>query len=939
MRVTWFVPPLVSLLVIAPAWAGQTQAPDVYARCRDAFARRADYDAAFCFAQTTMETQQWREGERVFDALAAAQPGNPSIRLAYGHLFRTRDPRRAETLFRDAADAFRRAGDADGEVSARGVLRDFYFPLGRVREADAAIARIAEIGVASADPLLRARAWSLQAGHVQASGGDLGHAYRLLKQAEAVIFPGGPYRPKRQNLNSLGQVATRMGRLDDAMRAFAQLDELATREGDAPTQAAARFNVYTAVALKEGVLPTPGGRDRVHQLAQRALDAATQAQHQVVMMRSHSALAELEAHTPGGQPSALAHAEACLSLAVAARQSYDEAVCSWIEAALTSGTDGRRARIAELRALDAAARSGNPRTQAYSAGRHMRHSWRTKPRERALLDSLSALDAIETLRALQDDAASSADLFSAWTLDYYWLSGRLLTDGREGDLDVAFSITERMRARALFDVLGQSRPPLDGRHPAVVERREALSAIAALQRELMRPSIDEGLRRTRLVELERMERREQEARRQIALAFPRERGDATAFATLPALRVSLGPDEAFLSFQVGIWTTYEGDDAGGSWVVAVTRDRTTVHRLPDRTRLTDVVPMFVGLLHGRERRETPAAVRLYDEVLREALAALPAGVTRLIVAADGPLHQLPLEVLRASAGAPPLGERYEIVHVPSATLYLQWRSQTSGTGSGRTLTFADPDVAAAAADEDDTRSGTILLGARLGRLPHARAEGRAIARHVAAADVLVGAAASERALKSAALDRYSVLHFAAHAVADDAHHERSAVFLAPGDATEDGLLQAREIEALDLDGGIVVLSACQTAAGAVQSGEGVLSLARAFFAAGAQSVIGSRWPLRDADAALLFDRFYHHLGQGDSLAAALKAAQRDARDEGLTPSAWAGLILLGNGDPRPFLHSPRPATGTQYAPIGLLALGSLALCGVLLVRRTRAARA
>jgi hypothetical protein len=103
-------------------------------------------------------------------------------------------------------------------------------------------------------------------------------------------------------------------------------------------------------------------------------------------------------------------------------------------------------------------------------------------------------------------------------------------------------------------------------------------------------------------------------------------------------------------------------------------------------------------------------------------------------------------------------------------------------------------------------------------------------------------------------------------VSDESHPERSAILLASGDGREDGLLQAREIEALDLDGRMVVLSACQTAAGAVQSGEGVLSLARAFFEAGAHAVVGSRWPLRDADAAMLFDAFYRHLGEGASLA-------------------------------------------------------------------------
>ena len=153
---------------------------------------------------------------------------------------------------------------------------------------------------------------------------------------------------------------------------------------------------------------------------------------------------------------------------------------------------------------------------------------------------------------------------------------------------------------------------------------------------------------------------------------------------------------------------------------------------------------------------------------------------------------------------------------------------------------------------------------------------------------------------------------------------------------EDGLLQAREIEALDLAGRIVVLSACQTAAGVVLSGEGVLSLARAFFEAGAHAVVGSRWPLRDVDAAALFDTFYRDLGQGVSLSQALKATQDEARAAGRPASAWAGLALLGNGDLRPFAGG-RPPTDRWSWLAPPLALGAALLVVLGLFRARRRA--
>ncbi len=144
-----------------------------------------------------------------------------------------------------------------------------------------------------------------------------------------------------------------------------------------------------------------------------------------------------------------------------------------------------------------------------------------------------------------------------------------------------------------------------------------------------------------------------------------------------------------------------------------------------------------------------------------------------------------------------------------------------------------------------------------------------------------------------------MIHLAAHAVVDDDHPERSAVVLAPGDGEEDGLLQASEIAGLDLRGKVVILSACRTASGAVLEGEGVMGLARAFFEAGARAVVGSLWPLRDDDAAALMEQLSRELARGQPVAAALADARRERLAAGAPTAAWAGLVVLGDGDAAP----------------------------------------
>ena len=184
------------------------------------------------------------------------------------------------------------------------------------------------------------------------------------------------------------------------------------------------------------------------------------------------------------------------------------------------------------------------------------------------------------------------------------------------------------------------------------------------------------------------------------------------------------------------------------------------------------------------------------------------------------------------------------------------------------MVLADPELQRGSPDGD----------LRLRPLPWARQEAKAIGRllDLDASDVLEGRAASEHVLKHLSFAPFGVLHLAAHARADTAFPERSAVF-SPRvtKAKTAGSSRARSRQ-LKLGGRLVVLSACESADGSLLSGEGPLSLARAFFAAGAGGVVATRWPLRDDDAAFLMERFYAALGDGDHAGAALRRARRDA---------------------------------------------------------------
>jgi hypothetical protein len=137
----------------------------------------------------------------------------------------------------------------------------------------------------------------------------------------------------------------------------------------------------------------------------------------------------------------------------------------------------------------------------------------------------------------------------------------------------------------------------------------------------------------------------------------------------------------------------------------------------------------------------------------------------------------------------------------------------------------------------------------LGTLVHARKKAEvALSAFPVGSELRSGPAASEGFLKAANLEGVSLLHLATHGLVDVDDPERSAVVLAPGGPMEDGRLEPREIARLGLGGRTVVLAACETSAGAVYRGEGVMSLARAFFGAGATAVVGTLDRTRDDEA-------------------------------------------------------------------------------------------
>jgi CHAT domain-containing protein len=321
-----------------------------------------------------------------------------------------------------------------------------------------------------------------------------------------------------------------------------------------------------------------------------------------------------------------------------------------------------------------------------------------------------------------------------------------------------------------------------------------------------------------------------------------------------------------------------------------------------------------------------AANALYRAVV--APAAVVFGARRLLVVPDGALHYVPFEALVTAPGGADytslayLVKTNEIVYAPSASVLAAVR-QRARAATGGMLVVADPvfdpaderarghahqskhapaqRAALQSALKDVT--GSKLTSLRLVRLVGTKTEAERIAELARAggpgADVWLDLEASEGNVRRRRLDGYRVLHIATHGLLDAERPQFTGLALSlVGDPEADGFLRVEEIFNLRLGSPLVVLSACETGLGREKRGEGVIGLTRAFMYAGAPTVGVSLWAVADNSTAVLMPEFYKRLlaSGGREPAAAMRAAQQQMIEgrRFSAPFYWAPFVFVGD---------------------------------------------
>lgn len=277
------------------------------------------------------------------------------------------------------------------------------------------------------------------------------------------------------------------------------------------------------------------------------------------------------------------------------------------------------------------------------------------------------------------------------------------------------------------------------------------------------------------------------------------------------------------------------------------------------------------------------AYRVYHLLLQPLTIATAA--RSLIIIPDGTISYLPFDglVTRSSDTSnwqklPYLVHQYDITQGYSTATLLQ---QATGQNSYPQKALGLAPVHFAGADS----------------LHYSQPELKALEQYLKGNFYTEEKAGSKQLKQDLANDSFEVLHIATHAFGDTGS-SRQPFLLFSKDS-----LKLDEIYALSVKVRLVVLSACQTAIGQLQTTEGPMSLNRGFIYAGAQEMITSLWNVNDRSTAELFSYFYKNAGK-DNYTLALQKAKldylntADMNNEKYAPYYWAGFIKMGVSRPR-----------------------------------------
>ena len=333
---------------------------------------------------------------------------------------------------------------------------------------------------------------------------------------------------------------------------------------------------------------------------------------------------------------------------------------------------------------------------------------------------------------------------------------------------------------------------------------------------------------------------------------------------------------------------------------------------------------------------------LYKQIVGPVIKEIPVN-DEIIICPSTELLSLPFEFLVTeydNSGSPYdykdkkfLVSNYNISYSPSVTTYIQQKNNDL-KNDGKVLLVGNP-VVNTETNEFADRRGLLDESPGIPRnlaflpLKYSGEEVNSIGEIVNANKILLDKNATETNFKhNAELSR--IIHLSTHSFL---YKNQPLIFFSNSqDSENDGFLEAGEIVKMKLNSDLVVLSSCNSGLGKVDESEGILGLTKAFYEAGAKSLVVSLWDVNDKYTAKLMTLFYEKLSMGYNKSRALRMAKLDfIKKYSANPYYWGAFVLSGNISPVQINHN----ANNSLTLVILLIIIAASVGAVILLKKKR----
>jgi CHAT domain-containing protein/predicted negative regulator of RcsB-dependent stress response len=520
---------------------------------------------------------------------------------------------------------------------------------------------------------------------------------------------------------------------------------------------------------------------------------------------------------------------------------------------------------------------------------------------RAIECLIGAIDVLESVRGRLVVEEHRSSFINGYGYYYEHLIELLL---RKGCIEEAWSYAERAKARTFLDMLGGQKINLRVKAaPGQVKKIEALRDALDRQIALFYGEHDGERIKEISRQLEALQKEYEETLEKLKSSNP-------DYASLKSVNVAtpgeitdlLDDDSLLLEYFAGEYKTwlfvkekktplaaYEiplGESELKEKVKGLLRDITGLSPMGKRG-LVKTLPDNAERSATKDDSLDSRVDNLSTLLLSPALEAMK-NKKKLLVVPHGVLHNLPFSQLRDEKGAY-LIEHHQIITEPSATIWklcsTKKKSSSHGLaayGLGELSVSFSPDMESAVRGVMSDR----LMRDGLPPLPGTRKEVEAIGALFAEKEIVMGKDMTFARVENTIRGR-RIVHFATHGILDSKHPLFSGLLLS------DRILTIADIFGMDINADMVVLSACNTAAGDISGGDELVGMSRAFMYAGSPTVVASLWSVSDDSTMMLMKNFFEELKRGSSEAEAMQKAELRVMQRYPHPYYWAPFIVVG----------------------------------------------